>query len=451
MELRNYFKILRNHIILIAISSIVALGIGAILYSRTPSTYAADIQFYVSTPQPEGTNAQATGLFAQNRVNSYVLLLTSEELARRIIDQGGIDLTPTQVASRIRADADVNTVLISVTVTDTDRERAFRIAQGIGKTLGPMVDTLDNAGRRSSLVVINIVSGPTLRPAPVGPDLKLYLGIGLAAGLLVSVAYAFLRELLDASIRSSSEATTLLGVPVLGSLPLDPSVKKSPLITGSETLSIRAESFRKLRTNLQFVAAAHAADLILITSALPQEGKSLTSVNLSLSLVEFGSRTLLIDADLRKPRASAYLGMDSSIGLSNVLAGHVEVDEAIQKYDENLDVLPSGSIPPNPSELLGSDRMRHLMESLRPRYDHIIMDTPPILPVADAAVASTVVDAVLLVVALGKTSRTSAAHAARALQAVQAPLVGTVLNMQRIDRSEAAYGLYTQGEPSPAK
>lgn len=440
MDLRTYVGILSKNRLLIALVTLACVGVAMLVYVRTPPTFAATVQFYVSTPLSDGMNAQSAGQFAQNRVNSYVEIMSSEELATRIIATTGVDLSPGQVAARVSASGDVSTVLMTATVTDTDKERALLIAQGVALTFGKLVDDLDNQGREDAIVVINIVSGPSLRPNPIAPDLRLHLLIGLLAGLLGTATYAVLREVLNTSIRNSTEAQRLLQLPVIGSIPYDSNARKSPLIVDDQALSVRAEAYRKVRTNLQFIDAAQTADVILITSAEPQEGKSVTAINLALSLSELGRRTLIIDADMRKPKASEYLDVDNDIGLSNVLAGQLDATEAIREFGrEGMFVLPAGSIPPNPSELLGSFKMQALMESLRPEYDHIVLDTPPILPVTDAVVASGLVDAVVLVVAAGKTARGAVQHAVAALQAVNAPLVGVLINKSKEHGGDRQY------------
>lgn len=441
MALSTYASILRKHLLLIIVAMLVGLGLGYLTYSRTPATYASVVQFYISTPLPEGTNAQSAGQFAQSRVNSYIQLLSSEELGKRVAVSSGVQLTPRQIADRISATADINTVLLTVTVTDTSSERSLEIAQGVADTFGGMVDDLDNQGRKSQVVVVNTVSGPSLLPGPVSPEPLRYLIAGLGIGLLASVLYALLRTLLDTKVRTAEDAAHVAGVPVLGSIPYDSGIKDSVLIVGEEAGSTRAEAYRKLRTSLQFVAAADNAASILVTSALPQEGKSVTAVNLALSVVESGRRALLIDADMRKPMVAHYLDVENEVGLSSVLAGQVAVEDAILPWGgEGLWVLPSGPIPPNPSELLGSERMRTLIERLTHEYDQLILDAPPVLPVTDAAVASGQTDVVLIVARAGHVNRADLATAMSVLRTVHARVAGVLLNMLKVSRTHQEFG-----------
>jgi capsular exopolysaccharide synthesis family protein len=209
-----------------------------------------------------------------------------------------------------------------------------------------------------------------------------------------------------------------------------------------------------VRTNLQFVDVDHPIKLIVVTSSIAAEGKSTTATNLAVVFAETGSRVLLIEADLRRPRVSDYLGLERAVGLTNVLAGQVSIDEVLQRWGtDGLTVLPCGSIPPNPSELLGSQNMVDLLTGLRQRFDTIIIDTPPLLPVTDAAVASVLADGVVVVVRYGRTNRAQLAAAVRSLESVDARVLGCVLNMQPAKQAEGrgrydGYGYY---EDAPAK
>jgi capsular exopolysaccharide synthesis family protein len=442
MDLRTYLAALRKSWWIILATALLGVAAGAALFVSTPPTYASTVDFYVSTPSTAGVSAQSGSQFAQGRVNSYIVLLSSEELGERVVDSTGVQLKPLEVANKVTATTELNTVTVTATVTDGSAQRSLQIAQGVADEFPKLVDQLDNQGRSNPTVVINVVSGPTLISTPVAPDWRRYLAVGLGAGLVLGLVIAILRELLDTSIRTPEMAQRIVGAPVIGTITYDSDTKKSPLIVGANSSSLRAESYRQLRTNLQFISAARAADVILVTSTLPLEGKTTTSVNLALSFVEFGERVLLIDADLRRPKVAEYLDLEGGVGLTNVLAGQVRLDEAIQPWGtDGLSLLASGTTPPNPSELLGSPRMAEIVDVLRSQYDKIIIDSPPVLPVTDAVVASALAEAVVFVVRSGRTSRVQVANAARALQGVNAEVVGTVLNMKKQTRSERrSYG-----------
>lgn len=445
VDLRSYLGALRKHALIIVLIGLLGAALGFAYFAQSTRQYASTVTFYVSTPLPDGSNAQSSGQFAQSRVNSYIELLTSDELGRSVLTNSGVNLTPRQVASRITADSTVGTVLIEVTVTDTDPARAQALATGLTRAFPEMVNQLDNAGRKTALVVINTVSGPTASAGPVAPNLRLILLVGLAAGLALGVLYAVGREISDTSIRNAESAQRVAKVPVLGVIPLDANARKFPLAltSASGPASSRAEAYRKLRTNIRFLGATEATKVIIVTSAVAGEGKSVTALNVALTLVEMGERVLFIDADLRRPRSDEYLDVSGEVGLSNVLAGDLPIDDALQPWGtEGLTFLAAGSHPPNPSELLGSHQMRLLVEAARLDYDRIVIDTPPVLPVTDAVVASSYADIVILVIRAGHTTRAQAHTAVEALHAGSARFAGTVLNAYRPDATEKRVGTY---------
>ncbi len=437
MDLRTYLAAIRKSWLLIVVTTLLGAVAGTLAYLATPATYATTIDFYVSTPAEKGSNPASAGQFGEARVNSYIVLLSSEEMAKRVVDTTGLDLTPQQVARKIEASTELNTVIVTATVTDGSPQRSLQLAQGLAEGFPELVDELDNQGRDTDIVVIHVVSGPTLQANPISPDPRIYIGLGIAAGLVCGLVIAILREVFDNSVRTVDSAQRLIGAPVIGTILYDPDTKRTPLIVGDESNSLRSEAYRQLRTNLQFINAARSANTILITSSVPLEGKSTTAVNLALTFVEFGERVLLIDADLRRPQLSLLLNMKSDVGLTNVLADQIELDDAIQPWqDARLSLLASGSVPPNPSELLGSARMGKLIEKVQERFDKIVIDTPPVLPVTDAAVAAAYAEAVVVVVRHGHTSRTLVANAATTLENVDARVVGSVLNMKKSSRTE---------------
>ncbi|MFC7623347.1 polysaccharide biosynthesis tyrosine autokinase [Microlunatus sp. GCM10028923] len=442
MDLRSYLSALRKNwwLVLVITACCTAIAVAALLL--TPNTYASKVTFYVSTPISDGSNPQSSGQFAVTRVNSYVELLSSDKLAEEVAKDVGFDAPPGSHEDMITGSAELNTVLVTATISDADPARAFAIAQAVSDKFPEMVDELDNKGKSgSAVVVLTTVSGPT-PPLVVAPSGRIYGAIGIGGGLLLGVLAALFRELLNTSIRSGETLSEVLGAPALGTINFDPTTKRLPLIIGEQAASARSEAYRHLRTSLQFVDAAAATQVLLITSAVPNEGKTTTSVNLALSFVEFGDRVLLISADLRRPRLGSLLTLSESNGLTGLLVGQTQLNDAIQQWgNSQLFYIGSGSLPPNPSELLGGERMAELMERLRGRFDKIIVDAPPLLPVTDAAVASALVDGVVVVVRDGHTNRTQLTATRKTLDGVGARIIGGVLNMRKSSkREQRTYG-----------
>jgi non-specific protein-tyrosine kinase len=277
------------------------------------------------------------------------------------------------------------------------------------------------------------------------------LALGFVAGLAVGVAMALTRNALDTSVKSPEALRDASGAPNLGTIAHDAQVPRRPLTVHEDPQSPRAEAFRQLRTNLQFVDVDKPRKVIVVTSSMPTEGKTTTVTNLAIALASAGTRVLLIEGDLRRPKVADLLGLERAVGLTSVLSGRVEVEEVIQPWGGALfDVLASGPLPPNPSELLASRQMEALLGALRERYDAVLIDTPPLLPVTDAAAVAPATDGVLLVCRFRRTSRPQVESAAAALDAVGARVLGTVFTMVPSSgpRAYAQYnGYYRTDQP----
>ena len=447
MDLRAYLVAIRRGWLLIIATTLLGAAAGAAAYLLTPPTYASTVDFYVSTPNTAGNNPQSSAQFAQNRVNSYVQLLSSEQLATQVIASTGLDMSARDVSSRIQGATQLNTVIVTATILDDSPSHSLQIAQGVADAFPKLVNRLDNAGQKKPIVAINVISGPNLKPGTVGLNRTVQVALGTIVGLVLGVLISVLRVVLDNTIRTTDVARSVVGKPVVGAIPLDSQISRSPLTVGAQSGSLRAEAFRRLRTNLSFIHAAKAADTIVITSAVPQEGKTLIAVNLAIAFAESGEKTLVIDANLRSPMLGGLLAIETKAGLSNVLAGQVDAKTAIGPSGvDALSVLTAGAVPPNPAELLGSQQMAALLSDLGEEFDKIILDSPPLLPVTDAAVVATAADAVVLVVRQGKTTRGQVARAASTLEQVDATLVGSVLNVCKTTRHERRrYGMSIAG------
>jgi capsular exopolysaccharide synthesis family protein len=312
------------------------------------------------------------------------------------------------------------------------------------------------AGLRSSNV--RIVDNARVPTFPVVPNTARNLVMSLLGGLLAAIILALLLEALDTTIRSSEEAQALTGLPSLGfiphskflsgsyssqALPRISTPNPSALVAQIRPNSEIAESFRSLRTSI-LLSAPRRTQTIMFTSPLPQEGKTTTCVNIAIVLAQRGGKILLVDADLRRPGIHRAFGLPNSTGLSNVLAGLDSFENVVQSYSpqSNLFILTTGPIPPQPAELLGSDRMQELVEKFRLSYDQVILDSPPVNLVTDAAVLSPFVDAVFLVVRSAKTSKNALRHAREQLQQIKAPLTGIVVNDTQLYSVDYHYRYY---------
>ncbi|MCW2594351.1 MAG: capsular exopolysaccharide family [Jatrophihabitans sp.] len=441
MDFHRYMRAIRKSWWIIVLLMVVIGGLAYGYSKRQTPIYSSKLTFYVGSPALADSSANATNQFAQDRATSYAKLLSSDRLAQMITDAPGVGATTRQVAGEISATAQLNTVLIDVQIHDASPARALAIGRAVGLSFPQLVDELDNTPSRTApaTVKLSVVSGPTTPKAPISPRTRLNVLIGVALGLILGLALAALRELFDFSVRSAEALAQLSGIPVLGTIAFDRTVKTQPLIIDNLAYSPRAESMRQIRTNLQFMEAAAASQVLVITSSVEAEGKSITAANLALSLAETGKQVVLIEADMRRPRLSELMDVERSVGLSNVLARQVDLDDVLQKWgSEGLTILPSGTIPPNPAELLGGARMRELLTELRSRFDIALIDTPPVLPVTDSTVLAASADGTIVVFRAGKTRRWQLQAALESLTAVQATVLGCVLNMKPVSRRDAS-------------
>jgi capsular exopolysaccharide synthesis family protein len=422
---------------------VFALGFAGVGTALAVPQYATSVTFFITTPSQGVTDSYQGGLFSQQRVKSYASLLTGDRLARNIAVDSATGLTPRDIQRRLSARVIPDTVLLQATVTDPDPARSQRIADALANRFTELVQTLETpVGGGTPAVKVEVVAGPLLNPAPVSPRPVRTFALATVLGLVAGTAAAVAREMLDVTIKTVETLSDVAQAPVLAIVPFDPTARLAPLVLDGTGHSARAESLRHLRTNLQFVDVDQPPSVMVITSSVPDEGKSTTAANLAIAFAEAGRRVLLMEADLRRPRIADYFGLEGAAGLSNVLAGQVELDEVVQPWgSRGLRVLPSGSVPPNPSELLGSHNMTALLERLRAGYDVILIDTPPLLPVTDAAVVAASADGAVLVIRSGKTPQARVRTAVASLRAVDSRVLGCVLNMQP-SNADADYTYY---------
>jgi capsular exopolysaccharide synthesis family protein len=254
--------------------------------------------------------------------------------------------------------------------------------------------------------------------------------LGFLVGLAIGVGAAVLLETLDTRIKSIEALAKYFDQTLLGVIGYDPEAPKKPLILQNSPQSKRAESFRQVRTNLQFVDIDHRPKSIVVTSSIPREGKSTTAINLAITIAQTGQPVFLIEGDLRRPKIAEYLAIEGNAGLTDVLVGRATIDEVMQPWGTtgNLWVLPAGPLPPNPSELLGSQSMADLVHHLERRAT-LIIDAPPLLPVTDAAVLSQLAGGAIIIIATGKARREQLRTAVNSVEGVGGKILGLVMNM----------------------
>jgi receptor protein-tyrosine kinase len=403
--------------------------------------YQAKTRLFVSTSAGSTLAETYQGnRFSQERVGSYAELLMGETLAQRTIDKLGLDMTAGSLQANVSASAKPETVLIDVTVLDQSPVRARDIANTLSDEFVGMIrelETPENGTTPDSRVVVE--QRASIPSAPVVPKTARDIGIGLVLGLALGIGLAVIRDLLDNTVKDRKVLEEITGAGIVGSIPLDKERRKHPAISFESDNSAIAEAFRKLRTNLQFLAVDSPPRVIAVTSSTPSEGKSTTAINLALALAEGENNVLLVDGDMRRPTLHKYLGLVQPVGFSTVLSGQATLGEAIQKTRfPGLTVLTSGAIPPNPSELLGSQTAKKLLSEMRAQFDYVVVDSTPLLAVTDAAILAAGSDGVLLMARFGETKRDQLVHAVKNLHDVGASVLGAVFTLTPM-RGNASY------------
>jgi capsular exopolysaccharide synthesis family protein len=432
---------LRSRWLTVCVTVLVAvLGAVAVTLLTTP-LYQASTRLFVST----SAGVSAAELYqgnrlSQERVLSYTELLMGETVAQRTIDKLGLNMSAGSLKAKVKATAKPDTVLIDVSVLDESPVRARDIANALSDEFVSMareLETPENGATPDARVVVE--QRASIPNQPVVPETTRNLALGLAIGVLLGIGLAVLRDVLDNTVKNRETLEEITGAGIVGSIPLDKERRKHAAITYETDNSAIAEAFRKLRTNLQFLAVDHPPRVIVITSSTPSEGKSTTSINIALALAEAEHNVVLVDGDMRRPSLHKYLDLVGPVGFSTVLSGAATLDESLQKTSfPGLTVLTAGTVPPNPSELLGSHAAKNLLTEMREKFDYVIVDSSPLLAVTDSAILAANSDGVLIMARFGETKRDQLAHAVGNLEDVGASILGAVFTMTPA-RGNASY------------
>ncbi len=449
MQFSDYLNVLRKRWRVILVTTILVTGVAALVTFTATKQYQARIRFFVSTTGSEN-NAQLSqgSVFTQQRVKSYVQVITSPAVMSPVAQKVQTQTGNGDVTSDISATIPLDTVLIDVRVTDPDPNRARLVATAIGEVFPTVVKGLESVEVQQgadpktaavSPVRVSLIQTAIVQRTPVSPQPKRNLPLGVGLGLLFGALLAFLRDRLDNAVHTPDDVKALTDKTLLGTIAQDPDAALHPLIVQVDPSSTRSEAFRSLRTNLQFVELGTHPRSIVVTSSVAGEGKSTTTANLASTLAAGGLRVCAIEGDLRRPKMLEYMGLEGGVGLTDVLIGRAALDDFLQPFGSaTMRVLGAGSPPPNPSELLGSPLMEKTLRDLEERFDIVIIDAPPLLPVTDAAVLSTRCSGTILVVGSGVVDKGAVEVALEKLETVNANVLGVVLN--RLPMSSGKYG-----------
>ena len=419
------------------VSKTLGVPAPAVAVSLVGTTQIADLTVQSTGPAfaARAANAYAAAYIAQTREQFVNNQLASEKSV-----QNQINTLQTQINGVQSQLAQTAAGAVSTSSLQSQLTGLYQQQSALKSQLGQLQLTTAQSSSGAQLVTPAVPSA-----TPSSPKIARDLGIAIVAGLLVGIGFALLRDNMDDRVRGKDQLEQLVpGIPVLGLIPIIDEWrdrKKPYLVAQTHPRSPAAEAYRGLRTSVQFMALENPTKVLQITSPSAGDGKTTTSGNLAWIMAEAGQRVVLVGCDLRRPRIHEFFGLPNDIGFTSVLLGEAELDDALLRvpYQSRLQMLPTGPVPPNPSELLSSAKTREVFKRLSDYADIVIVDSAPVLPVTDAAVLSTHSDAILLVVSAGIVRRRDVLRSVEMLNQINAPIVGTVLNRAPETDSYAYY------------
>lgn len=463
MELNDYLRVFRRHWFGICLIAVLAVAGAGGLSLRQEKVYAANASGFVSTGSTQDPSEASIGdTLAKSRATSYVDLAESRVVAQNAARALQLNVDPAALIGRIDVVQPVDTVLIRITAKASTPRGAQDLADAWVAALADQVAAVENpTGQGNSLKVVPIESAE-LPSAPISPNVKRNLMLGLVLGVLLGGAYAVTRSQLDRRVNSAETVERDFGVPAVAAIPSEASIARDR--SGRATMATEGrqdsrgkiqarEAFLKLRTNLQFMHPDDPPRVLVVTSPLPADGKSTIAANLASALSVNGQQVVLVDGDMRKPTVAETFGVLEGPGLTDLIIGSAKIDDVLQNVSDlpNLWILSAGRIPPNPSELLGSEAMKRLLTALSEHF-MVVVDAPPLLPVTDAAVLAARADGTLVVISANKTLDSQLRDSLALIEAVHGHTLGVVFNrVSKRDSASGYYGNYYGPDNAPVK
>lgn len=446
MTLGAFLTLLRRRWAWVVTAVVVGVGLMDVASVTATRTYTATASVFFSLEFGNSASDLAQGSnYTQGQVASYALLARTPTVLGPVIEQQHLATSVRTLAGQLATSVVPDTVIVQLSVTDSSPARAAAIANAVARQLGTTVEGLAPvSGAGKPAVEATTVATADEPRHPVTPRTTLNLLVGLVGGVLVGALAALARDVTDTRVRSAEGVAAVTRLPVLASLDTPPTpAGHRALVVNTAPRSVEAESFRALRTAVGFARRPGRPLVLLVTSATPAEGKSTVAANLALALTEAGSRTVLVDADLRRPSVASTFRLEGDAGLTSVLIGEAELADVLQPWGtKGLDVLTSGPLPPNPSELLSSPAMSALIAELGADHDAVVIDTAPALAVTDSAVLAPVASGVVLVGAVSMLRRNHLRQVLELLDRSDGRVIGLVLTHVRRQRTDVyAYDL----------
>jgi capsular exopolysaccharide synthesis family protein len=443
MELADYVAALRKHWAVLVVATLAG-GLAGLGYAQTVQPqYRSTTSVFVSLERSDTVADLMQGAnFTQNLVTSYASLATMPAVLAPVITELGLDTTPRQLSERIDAVVPLDTAIIEISARADGPWQASEIADSVARHLSQTVSEVSPKNQNGrSTVRLTVVAAAEPPEYPFAPNTKLLTAGGALAGLALGVLVAVGLALFDTRIRTAKDLPAGDDLAVLGTVP---QIRK-----GAPDPQLMTESYRRIRTNLQFLDVGSPVRSFVVTSSVPDEGKTTTSIGLAHALAERGSRVLLVDADLRRPSLADRLGLEGAAGLSTVLIGRADLEDVVQPVGPpRFAVLTAGDLPPNPGRLIEADAMEQLVRRAREAYDVVIFDVPPLLPVTDGALLARRTQGAVVVARARKVRRAQLTDALASLDAIGAPVLGLIATgVSRKDHDFDSYAAYGDGEP----
>jgi tyrosine-protein kinase len=453
MSVARAIGVLRKRWYIVLIATILG-GVGAFAASSTVTpVYHSTASLYFSLrTASSGSDINQGSAYTQAQMLSFARLATSSVVLDPVADELDGDLSTNQLRRLMNVTIPQNTVILDIRVGSVDRERAALIANAVADSLVAAVDEVaPDTAEGQATVTARSIDPASPAAFQTSPNKQQDALLGAILGFIAASVALVLAAALDTRVRSESSLKAITALPLLGSIEqTPPSADPRPLAIRQPNGSA-AESFRHVRSGLRFASASHETRSLAITSSIPTEGKTWLAVNLAFVLAETGKRVLLIDADLRKPRVADAFGIVGTVGLTTVLIDAIPLRSAVQPWPRStLEILPSGAVPPNPAELLASERMKEIIQQVADEYDLVVIDTAPVQVVADATVIAQQVDSVLIVADTTRVRRAQLAATIEALERTGAHISGVVLNRVKPRPRDDYYYVHDEGEEAPS-
>jgi capsular exopolysaccharide synthesis family protein len=484
VELSAYLRLVRAHWVVIVSATLLGAALAVGWTAIQPRVYSADASGIITTGVSQDLGSALVGdNYAKSRAKSYLDVAKSRSVATFAINALGLKISPEKLVSEITVTNPVDTALLRVSARSSTPEGARDLAETWMSGMIAQVSALENSGSSSederpstengaetsaesaapealgpSIVRLQTLDSAIVPTSPTSPNGKLAVAIGILIGLVLGIVYAFVRRALDRRIRSIEMVEKEFGLAVVGTIPFHRTFTDSNRLIAAASASGQsskntdddsvAEALRELRTNLQFMDVDDPPRIIVITSSLPGDGKSTITANLATTIAASGQPVVIVDGDLRRPTVATAFGLLPGVGLTDVLVGRAEIHDVLQEWGDtgHLHVMGAGSLPPNPSELLGSKAMKSLLDDLAERAI-VLIDAPPLIPVTDAAILTALSDGALIVASVGKTSIDALGKSLQNIERVKGRALGLILNrIRRTGPDSAYYGYQYKGD-----